>query len=65
MLSKLKSITTDNCQQENYGPMLEAMCKWGKLSDVLELITDWLESALQHGSASKDKVLKMPFIIIL
>ena len=30
----------------DYSVMLEAMCKWGKVQDVIELVNGWLEQVL-------------------
>ncbi|KAL5010913.1 hypothetical protein ScPMuIL_013218 [Solemya velum] len=43
-LSKLRNMTLED--KQDYTPLLEACCKWGRSSDVLELIGDWLRSAL-------------------
>ena len=31
---------------EEYGMMLECLCKWKKADDLLELIAEWLEVGL-------------------
>ena len=50
MLSKLRSLP-DNTDEDVYGPMLEAMCRWGKAADVITLISEWLEVALSADKA--------------
>jgi pentatricopeptide repeat protein len=56
MLSKLKSVHVEaeeegaesgaEPQEHQYATMLQAMCKWGKVQSILDLINEWLESAL-------------------
>ena len=41
---------------DDYNPLLEVMCKWGKVADLLELISDWLKDALTCGEQSASKV---------
>lgn len=36
----------EDSEVSTYVTMLEAMCKWGKISDITELICDWLEATL-------------------
>ncbi len=45
LLSKLKGMTADNTPEE-YGPLIESMCRWEKTKDILELIADWMEESL-------------------
>ena len=45
LLSKLKGMNTDNTPEE-YGPLIESMCKWQKSRDLLELIADWFEASI-------------------
>ena len=45
LLSKLKGMSTDNTPEE-YGPLIESMCKWQKSRDLLELISDWFEASI-------------------
>ena len=47
-LSKLQKMTCENTP-EDYGPLLEAMCNWGKARDVCELLVEWLDAALNQG----------------
>lgn len=57
MVSKLKAMSTDNTQQD-YSAMLECMCNWGKVSDLLELIGEWLDAGLA-GHCEEDKANKV------
>ncbi|XP_074647754.1 condensin-2 complex subunit G2-like isoform X2 [Tubulanus polymorphus] len=41
-LAKLRNFDQSATPTE-YGPLLEAMCNWGKAGDVIELFTDWLK----------------------
>ena len=38
-------MTADNTPEE-YGPLIESMCRWEKTKDILELIADWMEESL-------------------
>lgn len=38
-------MNTDNTPEE-YGPLIESMCKWQKARDLLEVVSDWLEAAI-------------------
>ncbi len=38
-------MSVDNTPEE-YGPLIESMCRWEKTRDILELIADWLEESL-------------------
>ena len=46
LLSILKSLPLDS-DIGTYGAMLESMCQWNKVDDVLALINDWLHAALK------------------
>lgn len=39
----------DDTSSEVYGPLLECLCSWAQAKDVLELIDDRLQSALQES----------------
>ncbi|XP_077993869.1 condensin-2 complex subunit G2-like [Glandiceps talaboti] len=57
--SKLKRQTNDS-KEEYYGILLDCLCRWGRISDVFELITDWLKAGLNTNhteppSATKSK----------
>ncbi|XP_064594781.1 condensin-2 complex subunit G2-like isoform X2 [Liolophura sinensis] len=58
-LSRLKDMT-DECGSDDYWVLLEAMCNWGKMSELVELITEWLEDGLKipDPCQSKSKVKK-------
>ncbi|XP_067864211.1 condensin-2 complex subunit G2 isoform X2 [Heptranchias perlo] len=50
VLSKLRNL--DKGADENkYSSLIDCLCRWGKVSHVLELITDWLT----EGLPQKDK----------
>ena len=51
MLSRLRALSAD-CVPNDYGTILESMCKWGKIGDVLEMISDWLTASLATEAAS-------------
>ena len=51
MLSRLRALSVD-CVPNDYGTILESMCKWGKIGDVLEMISDWLTVSLATEAAS-------------
>ena len=50
--------------------MLEAMCKWGKAGDVLDLLSEWLEATLganpqqQQGHPSAKVILKLICLMV-
>ena len=55
MLSKLRGLSSDSIPND-FGTVLESMCKWGKIGDVLELISDWLADSLAtEGSSSNSQ----------
>nr|XP_006818203.1 PREDICTED: condensin-2 complex subunit G2-like [Saccoglossus kowalevskii] len=61
VLSKLKGLSGD-AKEEYFGVMLDSLCKWGRISSLFELITDWLnagltipDESLATPSASKTK----------
>lgn len=55
MLSKLRALSAE-CIPNDYGTMLESMCKWDKVGDVLEMISDWLAASLLTEGASDSVV---------
>ena len=46
-LSKLKRFKREDHTEDDYGMILECMCKWNKAGELLELISDWLEAGLK------------------
>ena len=65
MLSRLRQMT-NGTPSEMYTPLLEVMCKWGKVKDVLELISDWLQAGLCTDDTPDPKVcLLLSFTQIL
>ncbi|XP_041372219.1 condensin-2 complex subunit G2-like [Gigantopelta aegis] len=50
-MSKLRKVDAD-ASIDDYGVLLEAMCKWGKAAEVLEQISDWLKSEVTGSTAS-------------
>lgn len=57
-LSKLRGMTSDNVL-EDYESLLESICKWGRVDDVLELTCDWLEAAF-NSTDPHHKVPALP-----
>uniref|UniRef100_G1KLI2 Non-SMC condensin II complex subunit G2 n=1 Tax=Anolis carolinensis TaxID=28377 RepID=G1KLI2_ANOCA len=51
VISKLKNL--ENGATENkYSPLLDCLCRWGKVSHVIELICDWMS----NGEGSERRV---------
>ena len=68
-MSKLRKLDVD-ANPDDYGVLLEAMCKWGKVDEVLEQVSDWLRSEVtgngESQPTSSKKVRKLfVFIIII
>ncbi len=61
-------MSMDNTPEE-YGPLIESMCRWEKTRDILELIADWLEESLVLKStpqaSGKRRVGFISFILIV
>ncbi|XP_064643919.1 condensin-2 complex subunit G2-like [Lineus longissimus] len=53
-LSKLRNMHPDQTPEE-YGPMLESMCSWGKVDDVLELVAEWFSRGLEMATEEVGK----------
>ncbi|XP_013379950.1 condensin-2 complex subunit G2-like [Lingula anatina] len=58
-LSKIKSLEESSAEPD-YGTLLESMCSWGKVKDILALVSEWIYTGLrgetadaQNSSASK------------
>ncbi|XP_048765257.2 condensin-2 complex subunit G2-like isoform X2 [Ostrea edulis] len=66
-LSKLKKMTSDT-EESHYGCLLEAMCKWNKGADILELIQEWITAGFRGGKKEstvkrgKDKRKSVTFV---
>ena len=61
LLSKLKHMGEDTPHDE-YAPILEVMCLWGKVNDVLELVSDWLMSGLHGDHPPEAKVMDIAWV---
>ncbi|XP_038078115.1 condensin-2 complex subunit G2-like isoform X2 [Patiria miniata] len=59
-LTTLKAMTP-SATSSDFGPLLECLVAWGRGSDVLELISDWLEAALRTSPKSKKKSRQVSF----
>lgn len=44
-LSKLRNLGENN-RTEDYGCFLEAMCNWGKIGDVFEMVDEWIKASM-------------------
>jgi hypothetical protein len=53
-LSKLRNMEPGQ-SPEDYGPMLESMCNWGKADDVLELVAEWFGRGLEMAKQEEQK----------
>ena len=56
-LSKLRSMA-EGSQTEDYLELLEAMCLWKMVPEVLQLLSDWLEDSLTPAQAAPEPVRK-------
>uniref|UniRef100_A0A672J4U8 Uncharacterized protein n=1 Tax=Salarias fasciatus TaxID=181472 RepID=A0A672J4U8_SALFA len=56
VLSRLRRMDSGAVPTQ-YGQLLDCLCSWGQVADVLELITDWLSQPLNsQGKAAGRKV---------
>lgn len=55
-LSKLKKMTTET-EESHYGCLLEAKCKWNKMTDLLELLQEWISAGFRGGK--KESIAKV------
>ena len=56
-LSKLKALPVD-CSEEAFSTMVQAMCRWCKGQDLIDLLCDWLSktySSASEQTASTDE----------
>ncbi|XP_021357093.1 condensin-2 complex subunit G2-like isoform X2 [Mizuhopecten yessoensis] len=54
-LSKLKKMPVDSVA-EDYNCYLDALCKWDKVVDILDLVDEWLTEGLQQGHSQTPTV---------
>jgi pentatricopeptide repeat protein len=40
---------TSDTEESHYGCLLEAMCKWNKGEDILELVQEWITASFRGG----------------
>ncbi|XP_022081754.1 condensin-2 complex subunit G2-like isoform X2 [Acanthaster planci] len=59
-LTTLKTMSP-SATSSDFGPLLECLVSWGRGSDVLELISDWLVAALRTSPKSKKKSRQVSF----
>lgn len=54
MLSRLRSLTEADVTSGNamHETMLAAMCRWGRGTDILDLVSSWLSAAFDGGEGS-------------
>ena len=50
--AKLRGMTEKNSTEE-YGPLIESLCKWKKVGDITELLCDWLSPVLVPKDSSQ------------
>ncbi|XP_060075557.1 condensin-2 complex subunit G2-like [Ylistrum balloti] len=50
-LSKLKKMSVESVT-EDYSSYLDALCKWDKVVNILDLVDEWLTEGLQQGNNS-------------
>ncbi|WAR06565.1 CNDG2-like protein [Mya arenaria] len=51
---RLRRMTSDNTEEE-YGTLVECLCKTGQVASVMELITDWLQPTLNAVKPNEDR----------
>ena len=52
----------EDTPHDEYAPILEVMCLWGKVNDVLELVSDWLMSGLHGDHPPEAKVMDIAWV---
>ncbi|XP_033733083.1 condensin-2 complex subunit G2-like [Pecten maximus] len=58
-LSKLKKMSVDSVA-EDYSCYLDALCKWDKVVNILDLVDEWLTEGLQQdGATSQTPTVKV------
>ncbi len=45
-MSKLRGMEEDEAREEQFGPLLESLCRWRKAGDLLQLVGEWLEGSV-------------------
>uniref|UniRef100_A0A8C5W7C7 Non-SMC condensin II complex subunit G2 n=1 Tax=Leptobrachium leishanense TaxID=445787 RepID=A0A8C5W7C7_9ANUR len=53
VVSKLRSMET-GVPEKRYSPLIDCLCRWGQVSHVMELISEWLSESLPERKSKKD-----------